>query len=247
MSFPLIQLIEENDDFIIADKPPNIDCHQVKSQSTEQQKGLFQQLSLQLNTQLWPVHRLDKMTSGLIIMAKTKIAAQIFGQLFESHQLDKTYLAISDKKPKKKQGNIIGDMEKSRSGNWKLCHSRDHPAITRFVSYPLTLGKRLFVIHPKTGKTHQIRVALKSIAAPILGDPRYAAKIDLNQVDRGYLHAFQLAFNWQGKRLQFTCPPCNGQYFLDATCQQLIERISVNESTQFKNSEIIKHHKKTAD
>ncbi|MDQ7049452.1 MAG: TIGR01621 family pseudouridine synthase [Enterobacterales bacterium] len=210
-------IIEENDDFVIVDKPPKIDCHQTKSKQDDQSTGLFYRLSQQLNIPLWPVHRLDKMTSGLLIMAKTKPAAQAFGQLFESHQVKKTYLAISNKKPKKKQGKIVGDMKKSRSGNWKLCHSHDNPAITRFVSYPLPIDQRLFIIHPKTGRTHQIRVALKSIAAPILGDPRYAAQSKLDSIDRGYLHAFQLGFKWQGKSLLFSHSPTHGVHFYNLT------------------------------
>jgi len=221
----LLYIVEENDDFVVVNKPPNIDCHQAKDAHPDLPTGLFFQLSKQLKRPLWPVHRLDKMTSGLLIMAKTQQTAQDFGKLFESHQVNKIYLAISDKKPKKKQGKIVGDMQKSRSGNWKLCHSRENPAVTRFQSYPLSNGTRLFAIYPRTGKTHQIRVALKSIAAPILGDPRYAAKTQADLIDRGYLHAFQLAFNWRGEALLFSYPPQVGKFFLDSSCQQLIKQI----------------------
>ncbi len=231
MTQPLIPLVAQHSDFVIINKPADLDCHQVqaKSQSAEFSKhassGLFYQMSQQLNQPLWPVHRLDKMTSGLLIMAKNKAAAQIFSDMFEKHQIEKTYLAISDKKPKKKQGKIVGDMKKSRSGNWKLCHSHNDPAVTRFVSYPIESIGRLFVVTPQTGKTHQIRVALKSIGAAILGDPRYASKENQRTIDRGYLHAWRLTFDWQGQRLSYICPPDDGKYFTHPNTKQRLTQM----------------------
>ena len=57
-----------------------------------------------------------------------------FSDFFSEHHIQKTYLALSNQKPKKKQGLIVGDMQKSRNGAWKLCQSKENPAITRFES-----------------------------------------------------------------------------------------------------------------
>jgi len=157
----------------------------------------------------YPVHRLDRITSGLIILAKHKKAAQAFGQMFEQHLITKYYLALSAKKPKKKQGTIKGGMQQGRRGSWMLNQSNTNLAHTQFFSCLLKPGIRLFVLKPKTGKTHQLRVALKSVAAPILGDERYGGEVS----DRGYLHAYSLSFEWQGQIKEFEYMPETGVEF----------------------------------
>ena len=181
----------EHPDFVVINKPAGISVHK-----DEQAVGLSEKLAKQLGVEkLWLVHRLDKVTSGLLIFARNQTAAVNFYHLFHEHKVEKTYLALSDKKPKKKQGKIIGDMEKSRGGSWKLCPTKNHPAITQFHSLSLAPNLRLFILQPKTGKTHQLRVAMKSLSSPILGDTRYAG----SSADRVYLHAYQLAFVYQGE------------------------------------------------
>lgn len=164
--------------------------------------------------QLYPVHRLDKMTSGLVIFATNLASAQIFSQLFENHQVDKYYLAISEQKPSKKQGLIKGDMLKSRRGMYKLLRTMHNPAITQFFSYPVEQGKRLYLLKPHSGKTHQLRVALASIGAPIFGDPLYSSKIKTTSpADRGYLHAYALRFKFKATHYEFILPADEGEYF----------------------------------
>ena len=132
------------------------------------------------------------------MFAKNKYTAQELGELFETQQVDKYYLAISDKKPKKKQGLIKGDMAAARRGSYKLLPSNTNPAITHFFSHSIGEGKRLYLLKPSTGKTHQLRVAMKSIAAPIMGDTRYYP--DCPELERGCLHAYQIGFNLIGKQ-----------------------------------------------
>ena len=178
--------------------------------------GLFSQVKKQMKmqyaiTELYPIHRLDKMTSGLILFAKNIKSAQVFGKLFEEHNVEKYYLAISDKKPTKKQGLIKGDMAKSRRGMFKLLRTMDNPAITQFFSYPIANKQRLYLLKPHSGKTHQLRVALSSIGAPILGDPLYNSN---SVADRGYLHAYALRFNFSGTIYQFILPSGEGEFYL---------------------------------
>ena len=122
--------------------------------------------------------------------------------------MEKYYLAISSRKPLKKQGLIIGDMLKSRNGDWKLSKTRQHPAVTQFFSYSVGSGKRLFVLKPHTGKTHQLRVALKSIGAAILGDNRYGNPS--TPAARMHLHAYCLRFTDQGHHYHYHCLPSGG-------------------------------------
>jgi tRNA pseudouridine32 synthase/23S rRNA pseudouridine746 synthase len=103
-------------------------------------------------------------------------------------------------------------MEKGRNGSWLLTRTHTNPAVTQFLSCALETeqkeAKRLYLIKPKTGKTHQIRVALKSIGCPILGDIRYKGAAS----DRCYLHAIALSFNWKTQAFSFTALPKQGNW-----------------------------------
>ncbi|WP_304542886.1 TIGR01621 family pseudouridine synthase [Sulfurimonas microaerophilic] len=211
-----MKLLYENNDFAIVSKPAGMNFH------SEDEAGFVVLASEMTGSKLFPVHRLDKMTSGLVILAKSSEIANAFLQLFESRKIEKYYLAISLRKPKKKMGKIVGDMQKSRRGSWKLLHTKNNPAITRFISTSLTTGEKLFLVKPYTGKTHQIRVALKSIGSPIAGDERYAAVEDAKQLDRGYLHAYALKFVLNGESYSFRFPPDEGKLFLTQECQNHI-------------------------
>jgi tRNA pseudouridine32 synthase/23S rRNA pseudouridine746 synthase len=216
-----INIVDEQDDFIVVDKPAGINFHD----EGELQQGFFNQVKqLGQYKELYPVHRLDKMTSGLIIFAKNLACAQCFQRMFEQHQIEKYYLAVSDKKPKKKQGLVKGDMAKSRRGMWKLLRTQENPAISQFLSFPLSSddskenqkfkGKRLYIIKPHSGKTHQIRVALASVGAPIFGDTAYHS---IQEQDRGYLHAFALRFSLNNVSFDYVLFPTTGEFFSPLT------------------------------
>ncbi len=213
----MFKTISEHHDFIVVDKEPGINFHDEGDIGS----GLFSQVKNMLNSQvnsqnekaeLYPVHRLDKMTSGLVIFAKNLACAQHFGQLFNDHGIEKYYLAICDKKPSKKQGLIKGDMSKSRRGMFKLLRTMDNPAITQFFSFSIANKQRLYLLKPHSGKTHQLRVALASIGAPIVGDPLYYST---SKADRGYLHAYALKFSYLGEAFEFISPPHSGKCYVN--------------------------------
>ena len=93
----MITIIEENDDFIVAYKPAGVGFH-----NEGQEQGFFNLLKEQINQQIYSVHRLDKVTSGLILIAKTSEIASLFGEKFQEHKIHKYYIALAEKKPKKK-------------------------------------------------------------------------------------------------------------------------------------------------
>ncbi|WP_417222228.1 TIGR01621 family pseudouridine synthase [Amphritea sp.] len=211
-------LIAQTPDYIIINKAPGISVHRDQAEA-----GLLQQISTALNCgPLYLVHRLDKMTSGLLILARHGEAASYLSRQFQAKTVEKYYIALSDQKPRKKQGLIKGDMERARRGSWKLTTTQNNPAITRFFSCSPQPGMRLFLLRPLTGKTHQLRVALKSIGAAILGDQRYHSVSD-SPVDRGYLHAWSIAFDWQGQRCEYRCDPTVGELFLQPSVKQQLE------------------------
>jgi tRNA pseudouridine32 synthase/23S rRNA pseudouridine746 synthase len=212
-----VRILHENDRFVIAVKQAGVNFH------SEEKAGFVVQVSEQIGVSLFPVHRLDKMTSGLVILAKTGETAAQFGKMFEKREIEKYYLAISIRKPKKKQGWVKGDMASARRGDYKLLTTMINPAITQFVSCALRTHERGFLIKPHTGKTHQIRVALKSLGSPIAGDERYAQSDEARKEERGYLHAYALRFCLNNEEYSFVSSPDEGERFVSAECTEQLD------------------------
>ena len=215
-----LDIVYQTDDFIIIYKPCGLSVHKDQSEI-----GLTTLLAEQLGVpQVWLVHRLDKVTSGLLILALNAESAAEFFRLFSEHHIKKTYLALSNQKPKKKQGLIVGDMQKARNGAWKLCQSKENPAITRFKSVSCEPNLRLFILKPQTGKTHQLRVAMKSLGSPILGDTLYGKNTE--NIDRTYLHAARLQFEFKGQAFDVFTPPKEGEWWHRDAVQSQIQKFS---------------------
>ncbi|MFT6977422.1 MAG: tRNA pseudouridine32 synthase/23S rRNA pseudouridine746 synthase [Shewanella psychromarinicola] len=209
----MYQVLSDQTDFIVISKSVNVHFH-----SQDGSAGVIAQAEADLGYKLYPVHRLDTPTSGLLVVAKSPQAANVFTQMFTQHKVQKYYLAIACGKPKKKQGWIIGDMAKSRRSMYKLLRTSSNPAVTQFFSQSIAHGMRLYLLKPLSGKTHQLRVALASIGVPILGDQLYGNELS----DRCYLHAYSLHFTYRDQAYVFQQPPALGQQFLLSACQQLM-------------------------
>lgn len=155
------------------------------------------------------LHRLDKETSGLIIIAKNQSSFDYLKNLFQTRQIEKHYYALVYGRPKEGSGVIdsplgrIGLKRTIKLDGKKLIDSK--PAITEYkiIKYfaPTLrsgrVGYCLLDVSPKTGRTHQIRVHLKSIGCPIVGDHVYAPK-DWSMpkgLNRLFLHAYKLEFS----------------------------------------------------
>lgn len=213
-----LDIVYQTDDFIIIYKPCGLSVHKDQSEI-----GLTTLLAEQFGVpQVWLVHRLDKVTSGLLILALNAESAAEFFRLFSEHHIQKTYLALSNHKPKKKQGLIVGDMQKARNGAWKLCPSKENSAITRFESVSCEPNLRLFILKPQTGKTHQLRVAMKSLGSPILGDALYGKNTE--NIDRTYLHAARLQFEFKGKGFDVFTLPKEGEWWHRESVQSQIQK-----------------------
>ena len=114
-------------------------------------------------------------------------------------------------------------MGSARRGDYKLLATMNNPAITQFISCALRTHERGFLIKPHTGKTHQIRVALKSLGSPIAGDKRYAHAEEAKKEERGYLHAYALRFTLYGELFNFVSPPDEGERFVSRECKTQLE------------------------
>lgn len=211
-------VVFENDVFAVVCKPAGMNFH------SEGEAGFAVRAETLLGCKLYPVHRLDRMTSGLVVLAKTSETAHAFEQLFTNRRIEKYYLAVSLRKPKKKQGWVKGDMLSARRGSYKLATTMNNPAITRFISASLRPSERLFLLKPYTGKTHQIRVAMKALGSPVAGDTRYAAAEEAALESRGYLHAYALRFELNGEWFSFVHPPETGERFSSAECRTQLEQ-----------------------
>ncbi len=221
-------------------KPAGIPFHSLDESNQDNEtlhhvEGIVSLTKKYLNDeQIYPVHRLDRMTSGLMIFARSSEINSELSKLFAEKKIEKYYLALSANKPKKKQGAVIGDMSKGRSGSYLLKRSLENPAITRFFASKILINDEsawFYVLKPETGKTHQLRVALKSLASPILGDSRYSGKA----ATRGYLHAYKIRFDLRGERYEIVDPYFNGAEFSFEKITSFIEVDSQNSHSKFQN------------
>lgn len=197
-------LIAQTAEFVVLNKAPGVSFH------SDDGPGLVVLAQQALGYKLYPVHRLDKVTSGLIVLARSSAVAAQLTQLFSTHQVEKYYLALSTAKPAKKQGWVKGDMASARRGAWKLLNSQHNEAVTYFISQGFAeLPFRAFLVKPYSGKTHQIRVALKSVGAAIAGDTLYQAAA----ADRVYLHAYALRFFLHNTEYYYVQVPTDGALY----------------------------------
>lgn len=214
-----LKVLYESDNVIAIDKPENISHHDDETEEgiigyvrKLQQEGRFS-----YSGRIYGVHRLDRVTSGILLLAKSNEVAGSLSQLFKNKEVTKYYVALTSKKPKmKKQGWVKGDMVTSRRKSWKLTMAQSNPAITRFYTAGLgnckldgwygedspsessdlislrPLPKTAILFEPHTGKTHQLRVAAKSLGLSILGDPIYSDGTEYKSSKRTFLHALAL-------------------------------------------------------
>lgn len=177
------------------------------------------------------VHRLDKETSGVMIVAKTQEAFTELQRQFKERLVSKTYLTLAHGVIAPKEGEInvpIGRLEFNRKRFGVVAGGRESLTHYKVLSErEVTFGKRkepvsYLEVYPKTGRTHQIRVHLKHLNHPIFSDMLYAgrktARDDRNLLPRVFLHAASISFlhPTTQERVSFTCPlAIELQRFLD--------------------------------
>ncbi len=156
------------------------------------------------------VHRLDQATSGVMLFAKTDIAYRELTRMFAERRIHKTYYAFVYGIPKLHSGIIDAPIGRSTHDRTAMCvTTRGRPAVTHWEcleAFP-NANQALLVCRPITGRTHQIRVHLKHIGHPIVGDEKYGKK-ENPQSERLFLHAYQIEFSHPITREEclFTAP-----------------------------------------
>ena len=141
------------------------------------------------------VHRLDKETSGLILLAKNERAHRWLQDQFRLRKVEKTYLALVDGKPPTPSGRVeahIGRDPGHRKQMAIVSESRGREAISEYKTLESFKSHTLLEFHPLTGRTHQIRLHCEFLGCPIVGDKVYGRKKTSVDIDRHFLHAYRL-------------------------------------------------------
>jgi len=141
------------------------------------------------------VHRLDKDTSGLIVIAKNERAHHWLQEQFKSRLVDKKYIALVDGKPPTPTGRVeapIGRNTTHRKLMAVVSIEKGREAITEYSTLEKFPEHTLLDVHPKTGRTHQIRVHLAFLGCPVTADMVYGKRKPTVELDRHFLHASRL-------------------------------------------------------
>ncbi len=182
-------IIDNNDDFIVLNKSSGI-AVQGGTKSKKNLVDIFAKSEIFKNTKPYSVHRLDKDTSGVFIMAKTRESAQLLTSLFRLRKVHKTYLAICH-----------GELDKN-SGEWNddlIRYDGEKKIIEKAKTLYKVIDKNseasLVELKPITGRKHQLRKQLYAIGQPIFGDVKYKLSNSSKGINKNLmLHSYQIKF-----------------------------------------------------
>jgi len=192
-------IIDNNDDFIVLNKSSGISV-QGGTKSKKNLVDIFARSEIFQNTKPFSVHRLDKDTSGVFIMAKHRESAQLLTSLFRLRKVHKTYLAICH-----------GELPKN-SGEWNedlTRYDNDKQIVEKALTLYKVLDKNsicsLVEMKPITGRKHQLRKQLYAVGCPIYGDQKYKFANTDKAINKNLmLHSYQIKFMINEKKYTYT-------------------------------------------
>lgn len=197
-----IEIIYEDDYCIVVNKPNNLLVHHSYFSRNIEEDSLVQLLKLQGYESPIPVHRLDRKTSGALLLVKQKDFVKPFQDLFESQEISKKYIALV--RGHVAESGIIDSPVKNDRGNYKealtLYACIKHMELNIPVEPYATARYSYVEFDPKTGRMHQLRIHANKMSNPIIGDHKYgnrhhnrmfAQRLGLPNL---FLHAFELRF-----------------------------------------------------
>jgi 23S rRNA pseudouridine1911/1915/1917 synthase len=196
-----LDIVFENDDLIVVNKPAGMVVHPAAGHSS----GTLVNAVLGYDPDLegiggeerpGVVHRLDKETSGLILLAKNERSHRWLQDQFRLRKVDKTYLALVDGKPPTPSGRVetfIGRDSKNRRRMAVVSEKKGREAISEYKTVEEFVKHTLLEFHPLTGRTHQIRLQCAFLKCPIVGDEVYGRKTPSIEIGRHFLHAVRLS------------------------------------------------------
>lgn len=215
------------DDYILAVHKPNniLVHHSVMANNQLDEKSLVQLLVDELGKKYYPIHRLDRKTSGIILFAKQKEFVKAFQDLFIANQIQKTYYGLV-------RGFIPekGSIDSPVKGRDANVHKEALTHYKRLETFeiPIQVGPyemsrySLVELNPKTGRLHQLRIHMNKISHPLIGDPKYGDRFhnrmfeDQFQNEALFLHA---------KTLSFVHPYTNKKHILETDFSENWKRV----------------------
>ena len=191
-------IIDSNDDFIVINKKSGVSV-QGGTKSKKNLIDIFSNSALFKDTKPYSVHRLDKHTSGVMIIAKNYNSAKLLTTLFRLRKIHKTYLAICHGVFKNKKGEIRGNLVKYENEK-KITEL----AITNYNVISSNNFFSFLELKPITGRKHQLRKQLSFMGNPIVGDDKYNIIKSKNKDDKKLmLHAYKIKFLINNKKFNF--------------------------------------------
>ncbi|MDW5290216.1 RluA family pseudouridine synthase [Formosa sp. PL04] len=197
-----LELVDENNDYIVVNKTAGLITEKSPFETNTVENQVYNHI---LKTKKTPyvgvVHRLDRVTSGVLLFAKKKSILVQFNTLFSGRNIQKTYLAIVANKPPKPKGHLVNFLVKNtQDKRADIVASKSKNTLDCSLSYRVIDQNDfgyLLEVKPKTGRFHQIRAQLSHIELPIIGDEKYGS-------DQKYLplsvclHAWKLTYTIPG-------------------------------------------------
>jgi 23S rRNA pseudouridine1911/1915/1917 synthase len=208
--YPEPEILYEDENLMVFDKPAGIIVHPSPDNLNNPSIvswliGKYSFLSQVGEDKLRPgiVHRLDKETSGVLVVAKNNFSFNYLKNLFKTRQIKKKYIALVKGEIKNQKGEIDLPLTRSKRSPTKrkvvtsyFQTTKAKTALTRYKVIKRYQGFTLLEVFPETGRTHQIRVHLASIGFPIVGDKIYgkSKKKEIINLSRQFLHAQEISF-----------------------------------------------------
>ncbi|HEY7075502.1 MAG TPA: RluA family pseudouridine synthase [Solirubrobacteraceae bacterium] len=190
------EIVFEDEHVLVLDKPAGVVVH---PGAGHREGTLVQALAGRVAGGTEPerpgvVHRLDRDTSGLLVLARSDAVHAALGEALRRREITREYLALVEGRPAAREGVIDAPLGRDRRVRTRMSTDTDdpRPAVTRFATERTLPGATLLRLALETGRTHQIRAHLQAIGHPVLGDPEYGGA--RHGLRRQFLHAEHLAF-----------------------------------------------------
>lgn len=204
-------IIYEDEDIVVVNKPPFMPAH---PSFKHREDTVANALAARYAGEPYvfrPVNRLDRDTSGLMIVARNRLAAIRMAENMTDGRIRKTYIAVLEKAPEEDEGRITTYMRRKEASIIErcVCDEGDEGAKIAVTDYKVVKkcenGLTVCEVSPVTGRTHQIRVHFSHIGCPLAGDDMYGGSTEL--INRQALHAFKLSFTHpNGREMTLAAP-----------------------------------------
>ena len=203
-------MVYEDVHLLVADKDPGVLSVPLPGKHSPNLKDMLDDYLVSQKREAFPVHRIDRYTSGLVVFAKNRKAWQGLVAQFRAHSPERVYLALVRGEVREEQGTLRHHLELTTDGfRQRVARQGGTEAVTHYRVLERLPGVTLLEVRLETGLKNQIRVQFRAFGHPLVGDRHYAAA-EVQEVDlrRQALHAARLAFDHPatGRRVVFEAP-----------------------------------------